>query len=60
MKLLAASPDVIRKAEDRQLFKDAMIKIGLDVPRSGYARSMEDARRIRELIEQYQRAAANR
>src|SRR6202042_3328428 len=28
------------------LFKEAMIKIGLDVPRSGVARSQEDARRI--------------
>src|SRR5436190_19733459 len=34
VKLLGAQIDVIKKAEDRQLFKDAMIKIGLDVPRS--------------------------
>src|SRR5213075_2459796 len=32
--LLAASPDVIRKAEDRQLFKEAMLKIGLSVPKT--------------------------
>ncbi len=34
VKLLGAQIDVIKKAEDRQLFKDAMLKIGLDVPKS--------------------------
>src|SRR6185503_8492854 len=36
----------IEKAEDRELFKRAMQKIGLSVPRSGYARSLEEARTI--------------
>ncbi|MCL2669628.1 MAG: carbamoyl-phosphate synthase large subunit, partial [Syntrophaceae bacterium] len=33
----------IKKAEDRQLFREAMKRIGLQVPRSGFARSMEEA-----------------
>lgn len=43
VKMLAASAEAIEKAEDRELFKNAMLKIGLDVPRSGLARSMNDA-----------------
>jgi len=48
--LLAAQPDVIRKAEDRQLFKDAMIRIGLDVPKSAVVHTLEEARQARELV----------
>ena len=48
--LLAASPDVIRKAEDRQLFKDAMLKIGLDVPKSRVVHTIAEAIAIRETI----------
>ena len=36
----------IATAEDRQLFKQAMIGIGLDVPRSGTARDMDAAREV--------------
>ena len=50
VEMIGANVDAIKKAEDRDLFKEAMLKIGLDVPRSGYARSMEDARRIRDEI----------
>jgi carbamoyl-phosphate synthase large subunit len=46
VELLGARVDVIRKAEDRLLFKDAMRKAGLDLPRSGIARSMEEARKV--------------
>ncbi len=38
--------DVMRKAEDRQLFKEAMQKIGLDVCRSRIVNSMEEARDV--------------
>jgi carbamoyl-phosphate synthase large subunit len=48
VKMLAASAEAIEKAEDRELFKNAMIKIGLDVPRSGLARSTEDATKVLE------------
>ena len=43
VKLLGAQIDVIKKAEDRQLFKDAMIKIGLEVPTSRVVRTWEQA-----------------
>jgi carbamoyl-phosphate synthase large subunit len=44
VKLIGANALAIAKGEDRKLFKDAMIKIGLDVPRSGVAHNIEDAR----------------
>jgi carbamoyl-phosphate synthase large subunit len=43
VKLIGASITAIKVAEDRLLFKDAMREIGLDVPMSGLARSLEDA-----------------
>jgi carbamoyl-phosphate synthase large subunit len=46
VEMIGANADVIKKAEDRKLFKKAMQKIGLDLPRSGYAYTMEDARKI--------------
>jgi carbamoyl-phosphate synthase large subunit len=46
VKLIGASVEAIEKAEDRELFKAAMARIGLSVPRSGYARSLEEAREI--------------
>ena len=44
VKMLGADYEVIKKAEDRQCFKEAILKIGLDVPRSGFAHSLEEAR----------------
>jgi len=44
--LIGAKLDAIKKAEDRELFKNAMLKIGLEVPRSAIARSMADAERV--------------
>src|SRR5437867_5006807 len=41
VKLIGANAQAIAKGEDRQLFKEAMLRIGLDVPRSGIARSEE-------------------
>ena len=38
VELIGAKADVIDKAEDRQKFKDAMVKIGIDVPKSEVAR----------------------
>src|SRR3989475_9308622 len=43
VKLIGASIDAIKVAEDRLLFKDAMRSIGLDVPNSGLARSLAEA-----------------
>jgi carbamoyl-phosphate synthase large subunit len=46
IELIGASADAIDKAEDRQLFRDAMVKIGLDVPLGqtlkGYLRHKKD------------------
>jgi carbamoyl-phosphate synthase large subunit len=46
VELIGAKLEVIKKGEDRQLFKEAMQRIGLDVPRSGYARSVSDAEEL--------------
>ncbi|MBN1898546.1 MAG: carbamoyl-phosphate synthase large subunit [Spirochaetes bacterium] len=46
VELIGASEKAIKKAEDRDLFKKAMRKIGLDVPESGYARSLKEAKLI--------------
>ncbi len=45
--LIGAKLHAIKKAEDRDLFKQAMLNIGLEVPRSAIAHSMGDADRIR-------------
>src|SRR6187397_966377 len=43
VQLIGASVDAIRVAEDRLLFRDAMKEIDVEVPRSGVARSLEEA-----------------
>src|SRR5205085_2769393 len=50
VEMIGADPEAIAKAEDRQLFKAAMVKIGLAVPRSGVARSLAEAQAIREQV----------
>jgi carbamoylphosphate synthase large subunit/REP element-mobilizing transposase RayT len=50
VKLIGANAQAIAKGEDRQLFKEAMLRIGLDVPRSGVAHSVEDADKIADTI----------
>src|ERR1700688_1348988 len=50
VKLIGATAQAIAKGEDRQLFKEAMLRIGLEVPRSGVARSLADAGRIAKEI----------
>ncbi|HVS31877.1 MAG TPA: carbamoyl-phosphate synthase large subunit [Thermoanaerobaculia bacterium] len=50
VELIGASYQAMKTAEDRQLFKEMMISIGVDVPRSGYATSMEDAERVSRQI----------
>ncbi len=50
VKLIGANAQAIAKGEDRQLFKEAMLRIGLDVPRSGVARSLVDADRVADEI----------
>ncbi len=43
VKFLGANPAAIKKGEDRQEFKEAMIKIGMDLPISQYAYNMDEA-----------------
>src|SRR5499433_2516723 len=50
VRLIGANVDAIKRAEDRDLFKATIEAIGLGLPRSGYARSMDDARCIRREI----------
>src|ERR671922_1187534 len=44
--LIGAQLDAIEKAEDRQRFKDTMTAVGLDVPKSGVARSLDEVNAI--------------
>src|SRR3982075_225433 len=46
VELIAASRAAIDMAEDRELFRNAMLEIGLETPRSSIARSLEDALEI--------------
>ncbi len=51
--MIGAKAEVIRCAEDRNLFKKRMLEIGLDLPQSGSAHSMEEAREIAKGIGRY-------
>ena len=44
IRLIGASRRAVEVGEDRQLFKEAMHRIGLDVPRSAVVKSMDEAR----------------
>ncbi|MGF1455238.1 MAG: carbamoyl-phosphate synthase large subunit [Alphaproteobacteria bacterium] len=46
VELIGARREAIEMAEDREKFRTAMVRIGLDVPRSRVARSMEEAQDI--------------
>jgi len=46
VELLGAGIDALRLGEDRQLFKEAMEEVGLQVPHSGYAGTLAEAREI--------------
>ncbi|NBU37870.1 MAG: carbamoyl-phosphate synthase large subunit [Actinobacteria bacterium] len=48
--LIGANAEAIATAEDRDKFKQAMIEIGLNVPRSGIAHNMEEAERVLDEI----------
>jgi len=50
VELIGAKLPVIKKAEDRELFKKAMEHIGLEVPKSGFATSREQAYEILETV----------
>jgi len=46
VEVLGANIDALRLGEDRLLFKQAMEEIGLQVPKSGYAGTLDEAREI--------------
>src|SRR5262249_35835017 len=50
VELIGAKLHAIKKAEDRDLFKTAMQKIGLDLPRSGIAHTLAEAEEVRAQI----------
>ncbi len=50
VEMIGASIPVIRKAEEREQFRDAMSHIGLRVPENGIARDMDQARDVAERI----------
>lgn len=43
VKFIGANPEAIKKGEDRQEFKKAMLKIGMDLPKSAYANTLDEA-----------------
>ncbi|HEY8182515.1 MAG TPA: carbamoyl-phosphate synthase large subunit [Thermoanaerobaculia bacterium] len=46
VELIGANYNAIKTAEDRQAFKECMVRIGVEVPRSGYAGTVEEAEEI--------------
>lgn len=50
VELIGANLNAIKKAEDRELFKQAMTKIGLDVPRSATVHSLKEGLEVIEWI----------
>ncbi|MDP2940440.1 MAG: carbamoyl-phosphate synthase large subunit [Candidatus Omnitrophota bacterium] len=46
VEMIGADEQAIKKAEDRLLFRESMKKIGLDVPPSGLAYNMDDAKKV--------------
>ncbi|HTF37059.1 MAG TPA: carbamoyl phosphate synthase large subunit, partial [Blastocatellia bacterium] len=50
VELIGAKLEAIKVAEDRLLFKGAMEEIGLEMPLSGYVKSIEEARELAKTI----------
>jgi len=50
IEMIGAKAEAIEKGENRQIFKDLMLSIGLDVPISGTAHDMNEARTVAERI----------
>ena len=48
VEMIGANAQAIERGEDRQVFKDLMLSIGLDVPISGTAHNLEESRAIAE------------
>ncbi len=50
VEMIGANAEAIKKGEDRQIFKDLMLKIGLDVPISGTGHTPEECRTVAQKI----------
>ena len=50
VKFLGAHPDAIKKGEERHLFNEAMIKIGMDLPKSANAYTVDEAIKVAKEI----------
>src|SRR5436309_4915702 len=50
VELIGAKLEAIKVAEDRMLFKRAMEEIGLKMPRSGFAKTMDEARALIQMV----------
>ena len=50
VEMIGATPHAIDMAEDREKFKQAMIRIGIDVPKSGVATTLAEAQEIRDRV----------
>jgi carbamoyl-phosphate synthase large subunit len=50
VEMIGAKAEAIEKGEDRQIFKDLMLSIGLDVPVSGTAHDMNEARAVADKV----------
>ncbi len=48
--LIGANASAIQRGEDRQIFKETMLSIGLDVPLSGTAHTLEEADTVAQRI----------
>ncbi len=50
VEMIGATRDAIDKAEDRERFRQAMLKIGLDMPKSAVAHSLEEAFQVQATV----------
>jgi carbamoyl-phosphate synthase large subunit len=50
IEMIGAKPEAIHKGEDRFAFKELMLQIGLDVPISGVAHNLDEARDVAKKI----------
>ena len=50
VEMIGASEEAINKAEDRELFRDAMNRIGLKIPKSGFASTLQEVEAVSKRI----------
>ncbi|OGR25175.1 MAG: carbamoyl phosphate synthase large subunit [Desulfobacterales bacterium RIFOXYA12_FULL_46_15] len=50
VEMIGASEEAINKAEDRELFRDAMNRIGLRIPKSGFAVNLQEVEAVSKRI----------